>query len=494
MVQGEPYKNWVTNEFPKVQNHFQNVDVCLEERVEESSRKSSSAFSSTKVAVAHATTADVDLVWEKIDEINRAVRNQDEVMQKMIERCQNMELTLNKHNGYFDTNLPHDLLVLEQKIDYRCSVFMETTTSSSASKVEELKKSVNVKLDSLKSKIGEIQGKLKNQGDSVSYEIGDVEKLMTEKINAIDFTSKIQLELLSTNYVETTEPTYQTMESDISNLIAKSDLDSSKLTNIDLKVKTMSSQLEGLKLNQIKPPPPPPPPPLMTRQSWGLHNVPDIPPIPATQLPKLISSTRPRVPDTINKFQRTSAQDTWTNPHAFPVTQQPGEVAKDALELLMCFDSNGKHIDRKKLWKKNGSEYKQCGSLHKLSEEINKLPYTSLKYILISVGTNDLDEKDHEQVLAELEFMIIDVRARFPGIKFIINELLPRRDERNSEVGKFNFKLGEYGKTQPDITIASQNNITDMSMFYDAKHLLESKVPIYAKNIIIAIRSGLYEG
>ena len=121
-----------------------------------------------------------------------------------------------------------------------------------------------------------------------------------------------------------------------------------------------------------------------------------------------------------------------------------------------------------------------------VTEEVKKLPYKSLKYIVISVGTNDLDEKDHEQVLGELELLVHDIRRKFIGIKFVINELLPRKDHRNNEVGKFNLGLRNFD-TYPDVTIASQQSIKDMSMLYDTKHLLESKVPIYAKNIIIAM-------
>ena len=41
-----------------------------------------------------------------------------------------------------------------------------------------------------------------------------------------------------------------------------------------------------------------------------------------------------------------------------------------------------------------------------------------------------------------------------------------------------------------DITVAYQDNISDMNMFYDAKHLHESKVPVYAKNIINKLLRG----
>ncbi len=121
-----------------------------------------------------------------------------------------------------------------------------------------------------------------------------------------------------------------------------------------------------------------------------------------------------------------------------------------------------------------------------LSEQIKKLTYKQVKYIFISVGTNDLDLKDHKQVFGELLILIDDIRARFPGIKIIINELLPRKDARNNEVGKFNAVLSTFTNSQEDITVALQR-ITDMSMFYDNKHLYPIKVGVYAKNIINAL-------
>ena len=48
--------------------------------------------------------------------------------------------------------------------------------------------------------------------------------------------------------------------------------------------------------------------------------------------------------------------------------QNPNEVSQSAnyirekLEILMCFDSNGKYLDRKKLWKVKDSEFKTCST------------------------------------------------------------------------------------------------------------------------------------
>ena len=479
MVQGEPYKNWVKNEFPKVREQFVNIEDCPEEKVEECLRKSAC---NSRDAAGFATTADVDLVWEKIDEMNIAMKNQDNVMQAMIGRCQCIELNTKKHDDYVDSTLPKELLELESKIDKRCAIFMETTTASASEKVEELRKSVTGQLNSLKSKIGEIQVKLQTgtSPPSTEEETSSNIDLIEEKIGAIDFASKIQNELTNTKFIETDDPKLQQMKSDISNMKAVSNLRDSKMSNINLNLKAINLQLDALKSNQVTAPPhhpPPPPPPQQPSGSNPLMSVStSIPPIPTIQSQSNSQRTG----------QITSNEHRAFDSHSVNHEQSRG-VMKDALELLLCFDSNGKHIDRKKLWKKNDSEYKQCGSLHKLAEEINKLPYKSLKYILISVGTNDLDVKDHEQVLGELEIIISDIRSRFSGIKFIINEFLPRRDNRNNEVVKFNAGLTEYARGHHDITIASQQNITDMSMLYDAKHLLESKVPIYAKNIIIAL-------
>ena len=122
-----------------------------------------------------------------------------------------------------------------------------------------------------------------------------------------------------------------------------------------------------------------------------------------------------------------------------------------------------------------------------MSEQVKKLRHKSVKYLLISVGTNDLDDKDNEQVFGELELVLADIRTQFLGIKFIINKLLPREDERNSEIGEFNRRLGDYAKTRHNTTIASQQNIKDMSMFYDNKHLTNRRSRYTQKNIINAL-------
>ena len=43
---------------------------------------------------------------------------------------------------------------------------------------------------------------------------------------------------------------------------------------------------------------------------------------------------------------------------------------KEVTDILMCFDSNGKHIDRRKVWKVNKSVYKRCSNIFDVSKLI----------------------------------------------------------------------------------------------------------------------------
>ena len=165
----------------------------------------------------------------------------------------------------------------------------------------------------------------------------------------------------------------------------------------------------------------------------------------------------------------------------------------DKLDLLICFDSNWKFIDHKKLWKMNGSSVKRCGTLFDVSKVLSSPSLKELKYFLLNVGTNDLDDgKDHQQVFGELELMLHGMRTRFPGVKFIISELLPRNDNLDTEVLRFNELLSAYASRYNDVTLAIHKTLRDVSYshFFDAKHVKKEKVPKFAANLIKALLSS----
>ena len=164
------------------------------------------------------------------------------------------------------------------------------------------------------------------------------------------------------------------------------------------------------------------------------------------------------------------------------------------LELLICFDSNWQYINRRKLWKEKDSDLKRCGTLFDVSRVVKNSSVKGLKYFLLHVGTNDLDNKHYLQVLDELKQLLNDVRCRFPGVKFIVSELLPRNDVRDEDVQCFNTLLRSHAERDEvtDITVATHQNMRDptFTMFYDEKHLKENSVPRFAKNLIRAMLSA----
>ena len=125
-----------------------------------------------------------------------------------------------------------------------------------------------------------------------------------------------------------------------------------------------------------------------------------------------------------------------------------------------------------------------------LDHPLEKEGIKELKYILLNVGVNDLDEKDHTVVFDEMQKLIVLVRTKYPGIKIIIGEATPRNDPRDEEVKNYNGLLNDYTRDNADITIAIHENLRDptWSMYYDSKHIHGQKIAKFAANIIRALK------
>ena len=59
---------------------------------------------------------------------------------------------------------------------------------------------------------------------------------------------------------------------------------------------------------------------------------------------------------------------------------------------------------------------------------------TDVKYFLISVGTNDIDTKEPTDIITEYTDIVDLLRRKYPGIKIIINELPPRKEQYDDKV------------------------------------------------------------
>ena len=130
--------------------------------------------------------------------------------------------------------------------------------------------------------------------------------------------------------------------------------------------------------------------------------------------------------------------------------------------------------------------------LSDVSITVNQKNFEDVKYFLLNVGLNDIDEKDHIEVFQDMEILTNEIREKYPGIKFIISEFIQRNDSRNTEVQLFNKLLTDYALNNEDITVARHGNLKDAtwSMYRDAKHIKESKVAKFAANLIRALKTA----
>ena len=72
--------------------------------------------------------------------------------------------------------------------------------------------------------------------------------------------------------------------------------------------------------------------------------------------------------------------------------------------LIMCFDSNAKYLNRRKLWDLDGTRYERTYTLEQVDSFIDRdMEYRNLNYFLISVGTNNTDNDDAETVVEKLK-------------------------------------------------------------------------------------------
>ena len=168
---------------------------------------------------------------------------------------------------------------------------------------------------------------------------------------------------------------------------------------------------------------------------------------------------------------------------------------KDDIEIVMCFDSNRKFIDFKKLWTLMGSLRKNCSRIRDVVHLVENVEKdTDIKRILISTGVNDLDYSLPEEVAAEFGNVINVLREKFPQIIIILSELTPRKDELDNAVIPCNELLKQLVGRYEHIFFINHSNMRDSSysLFYDEKHIHKRAIPKFAANIKRVLRCIRY--
>ena len=157
-------------------------------------------------------------------------------------------------------------------------------------------------------------------------------------------------------------------------------------------------------------------------------------------------------------------------------------------ELLILIDSNSNHINHRLFWTLDKTKWKRCSIINEAQHAINEMDYANLKYVLLSVGVNDVDDEEGYSVANRMSNLIDAIGNKYPGVKIILNEVTPRNDDRDSHVRKCNEALVALAEQNELIFLAPQGNLRDESFFRDEKHIKKEKIARYVSNIKTALR------
>ena len=154
-------------------------------------------------------------------------------------------------------------------------------------------------------------------------------------------------------------------------------------------------------------------------------------------------------------------------------------------------DSNGKYLDRRRLWDLDGTKYVKTYRLDQVEEFIDKnTRYANLKYFMISVGCNDCDRQDANSVAEKLEALVEKIKSQYPLVKVIVGEITPRQDERDEIVQDANVLINRFVKASNNVFVIRNSNMRNRqySFHEDNKHFARECIAKFASNIKHALR------
>ena len=113
-------------------------------------------------------------------------------------------------------------------------------------------------------------------------------------------------------------------------------------------------------------------------------------------------------------------------------------------DLLICIDSNRKHLKWQRMCTLKGTGRKFVGKLNELENIIrNENKIGTLKHILINVGLNDLNNKPVNTVFQEIMNLVKLIRTKYQEIVIIVCEVTPRND-KDTVIQKCNNLIHQY--------------------------------------------------
>ncbi len=162
---------------------------------------------------------------------------------------------------------------------------------------------------------------------------------------------------------------------------------------------------------------------------------------------------------------------------------------REQYDFVFLCDSNRRFIDTKLLCPKDTVKIIPCGNTDKAMEILSSPRFNIKKGLIINTGVNDIEHLSIDAVTKKQMDMVESAMIAFPGKKIILSSITPRDDSLNQAVLTINSKVQSKIMTFQDIVYVNNNNLQEVTFFFDHKHLNKKRgVPEFATNLKRGIR------
>ena len=472
-VKEKNYKEWVSDEFDLVKEHMEapsssSLTETTELVIESEKETPRDVVGENRERQENGNEKNGELkgelasIWSTMDGFKNAISSLETGLLKVTERMDNFEGLLKDYT----TSQNNCRKTMEKNFDGKISLYEETSSKNITNNIQKLKTDLSNKIIGVKSLFTKFKEDVETKVETLTLPVTQRENELHEKINLLEErkvdVSKFEKDLNKLDDHYTDQMTER--KSEVSNFEKELCTFDEKHTNglailksqfveRDVNVTSNLQKMDNLTQHIQKQ--------LNAYIELSQHSI-------HTTLSddKVLSNdTTVEANEITVEANNTTIESNNTTIEAnSELKRRPSatEFHKDnETVLIMCMDSNSKYLDRRKLWDLQGTEFKRCGVLEEVEEHIDrKILFSKLQYFFMSVGCNDIDSKDGQEVFGEMRNIVLNIKHLYPNVKVIVSEITPRMDDRDQEVKNANRLLNEFVKGQQDVYI-TRNGICE---------------------------------
>ena len=504
MVNSRATEEWVRYEFPKIKvpANDNNPDVIQQEVTQNTSDNK------TTVPVDVKELADeITSIWSSVEELKKAFKTIENSLKNVIESVERNGVRM-EDNAVVNTNKRKEM---EVKLDQKDSLAKELMEIDMKKKTDKLTTDLNNKINSVREVVTafkvETNRKIevfKEVPDSLHNDLKSRMDSIDEKFDGLITSSEVKKDLDEMDKdhlgrlsdLETKLNKCEKVTRKVPEIERGLDVNKRQLSSLGMKIRSSEINFRNSLINK--------------EHTEMIHERNEIPQSHDrndtksengegnnmgndSQQSAVIASIDKILAESDEKSVSIggSTNDGYRQDTESVASGEPEKIVDDKTELIMCFDSNVKYINQRKLWDLDGTKHIRCGTLDEVMDVINSnIEYSNLKYFFVSCGCNDLDYRNGGEVFMSIKQIVEKLKVLYPDIKIILSEITPRMDAADEKVKTTNTLLDPYSKQCDNVFLTRHSNMRKKEFFMpnDSKHFVKDCIPKFVSNIKYTLR------